>query len=1283
MASILVVGQEQRSLERYHRVLSAEGWRVRFAQDRAQALAAVAAERPDLVLTGTEVPGAEEVANAFRRGAGGPGVVVVLPEGAAAGTALGDDRLRLPFADQDLVGAVRRMLAAPRGAAPGAPPLRLTSHDIFGDVLAEVEQQLGGRTPFPPGAPPAPRSPQVPPGAPTAAAPGGPGAASPAANRAAARADEDLQRKLEKTLSGMLSTEPRRPAAVAPPRRPEGAGTDEIEAMLSKTLSELAARPKAPSPRPAAAVAAAAATAAGAAGAAASAPPAAAPPSAAGSSAPPAVAGLSASPSAAMPSGVSPLAGVAAAPGAGAAAAGPAAAAAPRSGSLTGFFAAPALAPPAAAPSSAPASGPRPPASGLAPTAAAGPGAASPPPQPAGSGASVTDGTGSGTGARRRFTGELDLSQLEDLARTRRKPDAASRPGVAAAGSSPGLPGSAAGSPAPAAPAPPAIPLRPAPPTGGGAGPSVMPESAAATQRIQMVPREGTPPPPGEPFGQYTLMERIAVGGMAEVWKARMRGVEGFQKTVAIKKILPYMSDNADFVGMFIDEAKLAAQLSHPNIIHIYDLGKIGSHFYIAMEYVEGKDLRSLLNAGRQRGAPLPLGLALLIAVRLASALDYAHRKRDFEGREMDLVHRDVSPQNVLISFDGDVKLCDFGIAKAVSKAGQTQMGALKGKLQYMSPEQARGTLVDARSDIFSLATVLFEMLTGERLFDGDSEMSVLESVRQVKVRSPRQVDPTIPREIDEIVMRALSGRPEDRFQSAHEFEQRLETVLHALKPSPSHGDLAAYIRRVFAVPGAATTRLERPAGLGAPSAPDLAAAAAGLAAAVPAAPAFPASTGGTTLPPPHAAAAHPPAPPGSHAAPLAAAAAAGIAAAAAGTPSPAASPSYTGAAAGAVPSIAGAAAGAPQSIGGATAGAPQSIGGATAGAPQSIGGAAAGAPPQAAAVLPAGAADGGAAAQDVAPLAALGEVRSEEGAPRRRLLLVVAVAALVIALVAYLVHRHNAAAPAPAPVPPPTHAQTGAPGAAGSGAAPGTAAEAPKVDVEGLVGQELARREEALKQKFEAQQKLLQQELDKSKAKNGGAGSAAAKTAPAANTVPTAAVAAPSPPAAEPAHQPAADQRATPVPAPPPASSPPAAVAAPVPPPAAVKEKSGDAAAAGSASAGSAGAAGATTGADRGAAAAHGAAAAEPPKLVSTVNPEYPPLARKLRIEGVVVLSVLVDEDGHVEDVQLLEPISQNVGINEAALQVARQARYKPATRDGVRVKMWTRLRIPFKLQH
>ena len=300
-------------------------------------------------------------------------------------------------------------------------------------------------------------------------------------------------------------------------------------------------------------------------------------------------------------------------------------------------------------------------------------------------------------------------------------------------------------------------------------------------------------------FGHYTLLERIAVGGMAEVWKARMRGVEGFQKTVAIKKILPQMTDNAEFVTMFIDEAKLAAQLNHPNITHIYDLGKIGREHYIAMEFVDGPNLRSVLNQARTKGRPLPIGLALSIAARVASALDYAHRKRDFDGKQLELVHRDVSPQNVLLAFEGDIKLCDFGIVKAVTKASHTQMGALKGKLQYMSPEQAWGQPVDSRSDIFSLGSLLFEMLTGERLFAGDNEISVLDAVRECFIRSPRQLNPAVPAEADAVVSKALAKQPADRYGNAGEMQAELEELLYRLKPTPGQADLASYLRALDA----------------------------------------------------------------------------------------------------------------------------------------------------------------------------------------------------------------------------------------------------------------------------------------------------------------------------------------------------------------------------------------------------------------------------------------------------------------------------------------------------
>jgi TonB family protein len=304
-------------------------------------------------------------------------------------------------------------------------------------------------------------------------------------------------------------------------------------------------------------------------------------------------------------------------------------------------------------------------------------------------------------------------------------------------------------------------------------------------------------PTDGTRFGQYVLLEKIATGGMAEVWKARMRGVEGFQKIVAIKKILPHLSDNRDFIDMFIDEAKLAAQLNHNNIIHIYDLGKIQTSYYIAMEYIDGFDLKTILKSAQERDTPLSIELSLFIATKVAAALDYAHRKRDFENRDMGLVHRDVSPQNVLISQEGDIKLCDFGIAKAASKASHTQAGALKGKLQYMSPEQAWGKAIDRRSDIFALGTVLFEMLTNRKLFTGENEISILEQVRGAKVEPPSKFNEDVAPEVDRIVLKALAKEPSERFETAAEMARDLDAVLYELRPTPTSADLAIYMHRL------------------------------------------------------------------------------------------------------------------------------------------------------------------------------------------------------------------------------------------------------------------------------------------------------------------------------------------------------------------------------------------------------------------------------------------------------------------------------------------------------
>jgi serine/threonine protein kinase len=301
-----------------------------------------------------------------------------------------------------------------------------------------------------------------------------------------------------------------------------------------------------------------------------------------------------------------------------------------------------------------------------------------------------------------------------------------------------------------------------------------------------------------EEFGNYYLIEKIAVGGMAELFKSRQRGVHNFEKIVAIKRILPHLSDNDEFVRMFIDEAKLAAQLTHPNIVQIFDLGKASGFYYIAMEYVDGKDLRSLLRKVREYRLPFPEAVAAYVTMKVAMALDYAHRKRGMNDKELKLVHRDVSPQNVLISSEGAVKLVDFGIAKAATKTTQTMAGALKGKLLYMSPEQALGQPLDNRSDIYSLGLVLFELLTGERCFQADSELGVLEKVRLGKVQDVQVVNPLISRDMANILNKALQKNVDQRYGSARLMERDLKSLLVRHGNEPTDHEVAEYVNTLL-----------------------------------------------------------------------------------------------------------------------------------------------------------------------------------------------------------------------------------------------------------------------------------------------------------------------------------------------------------------------------------------------------------------------------------------------------------------------------------------------------
>jgi serine/threonine protein kinase len=298
-------------------------------------------------------------------------------------------------------------------------------------------------------------------------------------------------------------------------------------------------------------------------------------------------------------------------------------------------------------------------------------------------------------------------------------------------------------------------------------------------------------------YGPYQLVKKIAVGGMAEVFKAKRTGVEGFEKVVAVKRILPHLSDNKEFVDMFIDEAKMVAGLTHPNIVQISDLGKIEKSYYIAMEYVHGRDLRSILRRAKERGLRLPLDLTVLIVSRVCSALEFAHRKKDERGRPMLIVHRDISPQNILISFEGEVKLTDFGIAKAATKARISDAGALRGKLLYMSPEQAWGKPMDRRSDLFSLGIVFYEMVTDQKPFLGSSEMSILEMVRECRVAPPSDVNPRIPERLEKVVMTALERDPDHRYQDAAEMYRDLDRVLHERQP-PTANELTRFMELLF-----------------------------------------------------------------------------------------------------------------------------------------------------------------------------------------------------------------------------------------------------------------------------------------------------------------------------------------------------------------------------------------------------------------------------------------------------------------------------------------------------
>ena len=318
-------------------------------------------------------------------------------------------------------------------------------------------------------------------------------------------------------------------------------------------------------------------------------------------------------------------------------------------------------------------------------------------------------------------------------------------------------------------------------------------------------------------FGRYELLNRLAGGGMGEVYLARQRGLAGFQKLLVIKTLLPHLGEDEEFIAMFTDEARLSAQLIHPNICQVFEFDAIGGTYYIAMEYLRGEDLRRLFRACQEQGRPLPLPLICRIVADAAAGLAFAHSLRDSAGRPYGIVHRDISPQNILVTLDGGVKIIDFGIAKAAGRAQHTRTGALKGKCSYMSPEQAAGEPVDARADIFALGIVLHELLTGRRLFKADDDAQTLARVRECLVPPPSQIDPGIDPALDAIVLKALAKEPARRYASAHELRLALEEWLIEGRRSASTAHLAEFLKLIYADrlergPGEATAELPTPA---------------------------------------------------------------------------------------------------------------------------------------------------------------------------------------------------------------------------------------------------------------------------------------------------------------------------------------------------------------------------------------------------------------------------------------------------------------------------------------
>ncbi|NVB85653.1 MAG: serine/threonine protein kinase, partial [Kofleriaceae bacterium] len=294
---------------------------------------------------------------------------------------------------------------------------------------------------------------------------------------------------------------------------------------------------------------------------------------------------------------------------------------------------------------------------------------------------------------------------------------------------------------------------------------------------------------------RYRVIEKLESGGMAEVFRAESTGLEGFRKQVAIKRVLPHLGRNSKFISMFLDEARLSAQLSHSNCVQVFDIGVRDDAYFIVMEFVDGANLKSIASSMQNKGRTFPIPAAAYIAHEICKGLSYAHELTDRSGVSLQLVHRDVSPANVLVTKHGEVKIVDFGLAKASSQLEPSEPGVIKGKFAYLSPEAAHGEDVDCRADIFAVGIILWELLASQRLFTGDTDVQILHKVQAAKVPPISQINRSVPPELESIVRRALARDRHERYASARELGQDLSRFMFRFAQPVSGYDIANIVQ--------------------------------------------------------------------------------------------------------------------------------------------------------------------------------------------------------------------------------------------------------------------------------------------------------------------------------------------------------------------------------------------------------------------------------------------------------------------------------------------------------